>query len=61
MVIFLNEHHFLSTPFTNTAQQTYPSTAKYHYHTLLIMFSANENIVLRQHKRRIIQFVEETI
>ena len=25
------------------------------------MFSANENIVLRQHKRRIIQFVEETI
>lgn len=25
------------------------------------MFSANENIVLRQHKRRIIQFVEDTI
>lgn len=25
------------------------------------MFSANENIVLRQHKRRIIEFVEETI
>jgi hypothetical protein len=53
--------YVVPTPFSSPFFYLFASSTYYYTVLKTLMFSANENIALRQHKRRVIEYVEECI